>query len=160
MKRGGLLIISTLHCLLVLTCSCSDNQGNTKTKSDKANNDYEMTRQSKEIVAQNVLAAQLARHNEIESQTIFAPYEPIYASVYLTDSQYVEPRRISAFLVHAESVVEEQSVYVNANEQRQEFDFGFSKTPRPVGAYQIRFVEIKRSNGKPVLLARLFLKVE
>jgi hypothetical protein len=38
--------------------------------------------------------------------------------------------------------------------------FVLIRTPRPPGAYQIKFVEIARSNGTPVLLARLFLNVE
>jgi hypothetical protein len=63
-------------------------------------------------------------------------------------------------LVRDEGIIEERSVDVSANETRQEFDFSFTKTPRPLGEYKIRFVEIKRSNGKPVLLARLFLNVE
>lgn len=155
-----MLIISSLLGLLVLANGCSDNQRNTETKPDKANNESKMIGQSKEIVAQNVLAVQLAKHNEIESRTIFAPTEPIYASVYLTDSQYIESRRIFAFLVQDKITIEEQRIEVGANEKQNEFDFCFSKTPRPSGAYQIKFVEIARSNGKPVLLARLFLNVE
>jgi hypothetical protein len=62
--------------------------------------------------------------------------------------------------VRDEAIVEEQSIAAGADEKRQEFDFHFAKTPRPLGAYQIKFVEIARSNGKPVLLARLFLNVE
>ena len=119
-----------------------------------------MASQRKEIIAQNVLAAQLALHHEFEARTSFAPTEAIPASLYLTESSYVEPRRISAFLICEESVVEEESIFVSATEKRQAFDFRFNKTPRPVGVYQIRFVEIARSNGKPVLLARLFLNVE
>ena len=114
----------------------------------------------KEIVAQNVLAAQLAAHYEVEGKTTFGATEPIDASLYLTSSARVEPRRISAFLVREETIIEEHSVPIAAGEARQEFDFRFSKAPRPLGAYQIRFVEIARSNGKPVLLARLFLKIE
>jgi hypothetical protein len=114
----------------------------------------------KEIIAQNVLAAQLAPHHELEAKTTFAPTESIQASLYLTNSSHIEPRRISAFLVRDESVVEEQSIAAGSDETRQEFDFRFAKTPRPLGAYQIKFVEIARSNGKPVLLARLFLNVE
>jgi hypothetical protein len=158
MKRDGSLVIMMLLGLSVLVVGC-DNRHDTDTKPDKTTSDYKAT-QSKEIVAQNVLAAQLARHNEIESRTVFAPTEQICASVYLTNPQHVEPRRISAFLLHDESIIEEQSIDINAGEARQAFDFSFTETPRPSGAYQIKFVEIKRSNGKPVLLARLFLSVE
>lgn len=160
MKRNGSLVISALLGLLVLVGGCSNNQRNADTKSNEATSDSMMAMQSKEIVAQNVLAAQLARHHEIESKTAFAQTEPIYASVYLTNPQHIEPRRISAFLVRDEEIVEEQSIAVGANEKRQEFDFSFTETPRPPGAYKIKFVEIARSHGKPVLLARLFLSVE
>jgi len=83
----------------------------------------------------------------------------------LANSTRVEPRRISAFLVREqtsreETIIEEHSLVIAAGETRQEFDFCFSEAPRPLGAYQIRFVEIARSNGKPVLLARLFLDIE
>ena len=155
-----MLVISTLLGTLVLVGSCGNRQYNADSKPDKTTNDYKMVTQSKEIVAQNVLAAQLARHNEIESRNIFAPTEPIYASLYLTNPQHREPRRISAFLMKDESVIEEQSIDVSQSETRQSFDFSFTKKPRPLGAYQIRFIEIKRSNGKPVLLARVFLSVE
>lgn len=158
MRRGNLLTISVLLSSLVLVVGCSGSQRNDNTKSDNATNDYDIAKQSKEIVAQNVLGAQLARHNEIESRTAFAPTETIYASVYLRNSQHVESRRISAFLLHDEKVIEEQSIDVSASEARQEFDFSFTRKPRPLGAYQIKFVEVKRSNGKPVLLARLFLQ--
>jgi len=160
MKRDGSLVISAVLGLLVLLDGCANNQPNVDSKSDKTTSDSKMAMQSKEIVAQNVLAAQLARHDEIESKTAFAQTEPIYASVYLTTPQHIEPRRISAFLVLEEEVVEEQSIAVGANEKRQEFDFSFTQTPRPLGAYKIKFVEISRSHGKPVLLARLFLSVE
>ncbi|MCM3873637.1 MAG: hypothetical protein ND895_23370 [Pyrinomonadaceae bacterium] len=160
MKRDGSLVISALLGLLVLVGGCGNYQRHADTKSDQAISDSKIARQSKEIVAQNVLAAQLARHHDIESKTAFAQTEPIYASVYLTSPQHIEPRRISAFLVREEEIVEEQSIAVGANEQRQEFDFSFTETPRPPGAYKIKFVEIARSHGKPVLLARLFLNVE
>lgn len=160
MKRGSLVIISVLICLSVLGGGCVSNQHDSDTKSDDLASDSKMMKQSKEIVAQNVLSAQLAKHNDIESRNIFSPTEPIYASVYLTKSQHIEPRRISAFLMRDEIVIEEQSVDVGTNETRQEFDFSFTKTPRQSGEYKIRFVEIKRSSGKPVLLARLFLNVE
>ena len=160
MKRDGALVISTLLGLLMVAGGCGSHQPSADTKSDKTTSDSRMAMQSREIVAQNVLAAQLARHNEIESKTAFAQTEPIYASVYLTNPQHIEPRRISAFLVRDEEVVEEQSIAVGANEKRQEFDFSFTETPRPLGAYKIKFVEIARSQGKPVLLASLFLNVE
>ena len=143
---------------MVFFVCCSGRQRRGNAKSDNMTTDYNMAKQSKEIVAQNVLGAQLARHNEIESRTAFSPTETIYASVYLRNSQHVEPRRISAFLLHDESVIEEQSIDVSASETRQEFDFSFTRKPRPLGAYQIKFVEVKRSSGKPVLLARLFLQ--
>lgn len=94
------------------------------------------------------------------SQDHFAPTETFQDSIYLTRSSHIEPRRISALLVRDEAVVDEQNIAVGADEKRQEFDFRFAKTPRPLGAYQIKFVEIARSNGKPMLLARLFLSVE
>ncbi len=159
MKRDGLSVILSLFGLLMLVVSC-DSQHKTETKPDKTTDNYKMAIQSKEIVAQNVLSAQLAKHNEIESRTIFAPNEPIHASVYLTDSQHIEPRRIYAFLFHDETVIDEQSIYVGESEKRHEFNFSFIKMQRPCGTYQIRFVEITRSNGKPVLLARLFLNIE
>ena len=160
MKRDGSLVISALLGLLVLVGSCGNNQRNADTESKETASDSKIAMQSKEIVAQNVLAAQLARHHEIESKTAFAQTEPIYASVYLTNPKHIEPRRIAAFLVRDEEVVEEQSIAVGANDKRQEFDFSFTQTPRPPGAYKIKFVEIARSHGKPVLLARLFLNVE
>jgi|GEM_PF-1446788 len=159
MKQDNALAISALLGLSVLVGACSNNHRNIVTESEKRTSDSKLAMQSKEIVAQNVLAAQLARHNEIESKNAFAQNETIYASVYLTNPQHIEPRRVSAFLVRDEEVVEEQSIAVGANEQRQEFDFSFTETPRPPGAYKIRFVEITRSSGKPVLLARLFLDV-
>jgi outer membrane murein-binding lipoprotein Lpp len=160
MKRDRSLVISAVLGLSVLIGGCANNQPNADTKSDKTTSDSKMALQSKEIVAQNVLAAQLAKHHEIESKTAFGQTEPIYASVYLTTPQHIEPRRISAFLVLGEDVVEEQSIAVGANEKRQEFDFSFTQTPRPSGAYKIKFVEVTRSHGKPILLARLFLNVE
>ena len=161
MKRDGALVISALLGFLMVAGGCGTHQRTADTKSDNtSSSDSSVAMQSREIVAQNVLAAHLARHNEIESKTAFAQTEPIYASVYLTNPQHIEPRRISAFLVRDEEVVEEQSIAVGANEKRQEFDFSFTETPRPLGAYKIKFVEIARSHGKPVLLARLFLNVE
>jgi hypothetical protein len=124
-----------------------------------AGND-DMAAPRRELIAQNVLAAQLATHGEIEADTTFSTTESIPASLYLTASSHIEARRISAFLVRDEAVFEEQSITVNANEWQQEFDFRFAKAPRPTGHYQIKFIEIARSNGKPILLARLFLKVD
>ena len=146
-----------LVALLTLTISCG---GRANSKSPAAASTYNVASPRKEIIAQNVLAAQLAPHHELEAKTTFAPTESIQASLYLTDSSHVEPRRIAAFLVRDEAVVEEQSIAAGPEETRQEFDFRFAKTPRPLGAYQIKFVEIVRSKGKPVLLARLFLNVE
>jgi len=146
-----------LFALLTFTVSCG---GRVDSKSHASGDTYKVASPRKEIIAQNVLAAQLAPHHELEAKTTFAPTESIQASLYLTISTHVEPRRISAFLVRDESVVEEQSIAAGADERRQDFDFRFAKTPRPAGAYQIKFVEIARSNGKPILLARLFLNVE
>jgi hypothetical protein len=160
MKRDGCSVFSAWLALLVFVGGCSSDQRNPRTEADEMTNDARLATQSKEIVAQNVLAAQLARHDEIESKTAFAQTEPIYASLYLTNPQHIEPRRISAFLVRDEQIVEEQSIAIGADDKRQDFDFRFTETPRPLGAYTIKFVEIARSHGKPVLLARLFLNVE
>ena len=146
-----------LFASITLTVGCTSR---VDSKSHAPRTTYNVSSPRKEIIAQNVLAAQLAPHHELEAKTTFAPTESIQASLYLTGSTHVEPRRISAFLVRDEAVVEEQSIAAGADEKRQDFDFRFAKTPRPAGAYQIKFVEIARSNGKPVLLARLFLNVE
>ncbi len=122
--------------------------------------DVVVASERKEIIARQVLAVQLAAHQEFEDRTNFAPTEVIPASLYLTDAPYLEWRCISAFLVCEKGVVEEESISLSPDDKRQAFDFRFIKTPRPAGAYQIRFVEITRSTGKPVLLARLFLNVE
>jgi len=143
--------------LLTFTVSCG---GRVDSRSHASGDTYKVASPRKEIIAQNVLAAQLAPHHELEVRTTFAPTESIQASLYLANASHVEPRRIAAFLVRDEAVVEEQSIAAGAEEERQAFDFRFAKTPRPPGAYQIKFVEIARSNGKPVLLARLFLNVE
>ena len=155
-----LLITATLFYLAALTASCRGIESCADSNSDQPVSNYNLAASQREIVAQNVLAVQLARHDEIETKTAFTPTEPVYVSVYLTNPRYVEPRRISALLIRDETVVEEQSIAVGADEARQEFDFSFIRTPRPPGAYQIKFVEIARSNGTPVLLARLFLSVE
>jgi len=154
------LVISVLLGLLVLTLSCGNHQSPVDSKPAGPASDYNVASPNREIIAQNVLAVQLAPHHEFESKTTFAPTEPIQASLYLTNSAHIEPRRISAFLVRDEALVEEQSIAVGANEKRQDFDFRFAKMPRPLGTYRIKFVEIARSNGKPVLLAQLFLNVE
>jgi hypothetical protein len=146
-----------LFAVLTLGVSCGSG---VDSKSPAPASTYNVASPRKEIIAQNVLAAQLAPHYELEAKTSFAPTESIQASLYLTNSSHVEPRRISAFLVRDEAVVEEQSIAAGPDDKRHEFDFRFAKTPRPLGAYQIKFVEIARSNGKPVLLARLFLNVE
>ncbi|HEU4390723.1 MAG TPA: hypothetical protein VFV34_23160 [Blastocatellia bacterium] len=121
---------------------------------------YDVAAPRKEIIAQNVLAVQLAPRHAFEAKTTFATTESIPASLFLSDSSPVEKRRITAFLVRDESVVEEQSVSIAAVDERHDFDFRFDRTPRPSGAYEIRFVEIARSSAKPVLLARLFLDIE
>ena len=154
------LVLSGLLGLLALTVNCVRDRRVVDSNSAGTASVYNVAPPRKEIIAQNVLACQLAAHYEVEARTTFSPAEPIPASLYLTDSSHVEPRRICAFLVRDETIVEEQSIAAGANDRRQEFDFRFSKAPRPVGAYQIRFVEVARSNGKPVLLARLFLNVE
>src|SRR5262249_57034740 len=80
----------------------------------------------REIIAQNVLAVQLAAHNEFEAGATFGSTETIPASLYLDDSSYIERRRISALLVRGESLVEEQSICIGANEKHQDFHFPFS----------------------------------
>lgn len=114
----------------------------------------------KEIVSPTVLSVQLATHREIELRTRFTSGEPIDASLFLTNSKHVEPRRIDASLECGQRLIEEQSVWLAAEDERREFDFRFAKTGRPSGDCEIRFVEIARSSGKPVLLARLFLTIE
>jgi hypothetical protein len=142
----------------MVSCSRDDIRVDSKPGGSSANHNAASAR--KEIIAQNVLAVQLAAHHEFEGGTTFSATEPIASSLYLTSSSHVEHRRISAYLVLDDAVVEEQNIEVEANEELQEFDFRFIRVPRPPGDYQIRFVEIARSNGKPVLLARLFLNVE
>ena len=155
------LATSFLLSCLALMIGCCEDQSRVESKPVGPTSSYDVASPHREIVAQNVLAAQLATHNELEAGNEFATTEAIQASLYLTASPHIEPRRISAFLVRAdEAVVEEQSISVDANDTRDEFDFSFAKTPRLPGAYQIRFVEIARSNGKPILLARLFLTVQ
>ena len=155
-----LLAIFRLLGLLALTVSCGKDQSLVGSQPSSQESNHNVPSVRREIIAGNVLAAQLAPHHEFETRTTFAPTEAIPASLSLTMSPYVEPRRISAFLILDEGVVEEQSIAVGANEKREDFDFSFDKKPRPAGTYQIRFIEIARSNGKPVLLARLFLNVE
>jgi hypothetical protein len=154
------IVILVLLGLMGLVGSCGKDQSQLASKTDQLPATYSVAAPRKEIIAPHVLSAQLAPHNQVEAKTTFARTEPIQASVYLTNPSYIESRRIFAFLVNDEAVVEEQSIAVGATDERQEFDFSFAKTPRPLGSYQIRFVEIARSNAKPVLLARLFLNVE
>ena len=154
------LIISLLSGLLLLTVSCGKTPNGTASKSAGAASRDQVATTRKEIIAQNVLAVQLAAHHEFETKMMFAPTEPIPASLYLMASPYSESRRIVAFLTCDEVVIEEQSIAVSANDKREAFDFRFSKTPRPLGNYRIDFIEVARSNGKPMLLARLFLTVE
>jgi hypothetical protein len=154
------LFISIFLGLLALTASCGRDQSRADSKSGGPAGPYNLAPTRKEIIGQNVLGAQLAGRHDVEGRTTFAPTEPIPASLYLNDSVHIEPRRISAFLLRDETVIEEQSIASGANERRLEFDFSFAKTPRPSGTYQIKFIEIARSNGGPVLLARLFLNVE
>jgi hypothetical protein len=143
---------------LIMACGKAPNRIESTPVNPAGNEDMAAPR--RELIARHVLAAQLATHDEIEASTTFSPTESIPASLYLTPSSHIEARRISAFLIRDEIVFEEQSITLKANEKQQEFDFRFAKAPRPLGAYQIKFIEIARSNGKPVLLARLFLKVD
>ena len=153
------LAIFVLVGLMGMTVSCCRDQSRADSKADQALAGYDASPR-KEIIAQHVLSAQLALHNEVESKTTFATTEPIRASLYLTSPSYIGPRRIFAFLVSDEAVVEEQSIALSASDERREFDFHFVKTPRPLGCYQIRFIEVARSTAKPALIARLFLNVE
>ena len=154
------LVILVLLGLINVTVGCCKDQSIVNSKPAEPGITDNVASPRKEIFARNVLSAQLAAHDQFEARTTFAPNEPIPASLFLASSGYVEPRRVSAFLISGEAVIEQQSIAVSANEEREEFDFRFVKTPRPSGNYQIRLVEIARSNGKPVLLARLFLNVE
>jgi len=153
------LAIFVLVGLMGMTVSCCRDQSRADSKADQPLAGYDASPR-KEIIAQHVLSAQLALHNEVESKTTFATTEPIRASLYLTSPSYIGPRRIFAFLVSDEAVVEEQSIALSASDERREFDFLFVKTPRPLGCYQIRFIEVARSTAKPALIARLFLNVE
>jgi len=157
MRRS--LAIFVLVGLMGMTVSCCRGQIHADPKTDQLSAGYDAASR-KEIIAPHVLSAQLAPHDEIESKTTFAPTEPIRASLYLTNPPYPGPRRIFAFLVNDEAVVEEQSIALSASDERREFDFLFVKTPRRLGRYQIRFIEVARSNARPELIARLFLKVE
>ena len=145
--------------LMGMTVSCCRDQSRADSKAAQPLAGYDASPR-KEIIGQHVLSAQLAPHDEVESKTTFAPTEPIPASLYLTSPSYVGPRRIFAFLVSEEAVVEEQSIGLSASDDRRELDFHFVKTPRPLGCYQIRFIEVTRSTAKPALIARLFLNVE
>lgn len=153
------LFVSLILACMALAGSCREDKSRGHSIPESRANDYDAAPR-REIIAQNVLAVQLAAHNEFEAGATFGSTETIPASLYLDDSPYVERRRISALLVRGESLVEEQSISIGANEKHQDFGFRFAKTPRPPGAYEIRFVEIARSSGKPVLMARLFLTVE
>jgi hypothetical protein len=153
------LLISGLLSSLALTVGCANDHSPVDSRTVTASN-YNVASVRREIISHNVLAAQLAPHHEFEAKNTFAPSEPIQASLYLINSPHIEPRRISAFLVRDEVVIDEQSIALAEDEERQDFDFRFAKEPRPTGTYQIQFVEIARSSGKPVLLARLFLSVE
>lgn len=158
MKQSRVIFI--LLGSLALIVGCNRAPGRVDSQEAGAPGNYEVAAPRKELIGQNVLAAQLAAHDEIEAGTTFSPTEIIPASLYLTASSHIEARRISAFLVRDEVVFEEQSITVKADERQLDFDFRFSRAPRPLGAYQIKFVEIARSHGKPVLLARLFLRID
>ena len=145
--------------MMGMTVSCCRDRSRADSRTDQLSPAYDASPR-KEIIAPHVLAAQLAPHNEIESKTTFAPTEPIWASLYWTSPSYIGPRRIFAFLVCDEAVLEEQSIALSASDEHRELDFHFVKTPRPLGRYQIRFIEVARSNAKPAVIARLFLNVE
>jgi hypothetical protein len=149
------LVIATLLAPMLLP-GCRERGGGDSQSGERPGDSVPRTR---EIISSNVLAVHLAAHHEAETRNAFAVTEPIRASIFLLRPLHVEPRRITAFLVREKLVVEEQSISVEADETREEFDFEFVRTPRPPGAYEIRFVEIARSRGKPMLLARLFLNV-
>jgi len=152
------VIVSLIFAVMALPGGCREDKSRLQPPEPSASS-YDIAPR-KEIIAQNVLAVQLAAQNEFETRATFGPTEIIPASLYLDDSSYVETRRIYALLVRDGSPVEEQSISIGADEKRRDFEFRFAKTPRPSGAYQIRFVEIARSSGKPVLMARLFLTVQ
>jgi hypothetical protein len=149
----------TVGCL-ALTVSCRNDQSHVGSMPASESNGHSVATPRREIIRQDVLGAQLAVHHETEARSTFGASEPIPASLILSGSLHYEPRRVFAFLVRDEQIVEEQSIAVRAGETREEFDFHFTKTPRASGTYQIKFVEIARSNGTSVLLARLFLSVE
>ncbi|MGQ0542055.1 MAG: hypothetical protein ACT4O9_09435 [Blastocatellia bacterium] len=150
----------TLLYLAALAVGCRGIESRADSNSEQPVGNYNLAASQREIIAANVLAVQLARHDQIETKTSFAPNEPIFASIYLTDPRHVEPRQLSALLLRDKDVFEVQSITIGSDEKRREYNFTFIRTPRQKGAYQIRFMEIARSHGKPVLLARLFLDVE
>ncbi len=151
--------LSIAAVVFALSCfGCGGGAGEASSRSGWADDGPPPRR--KEIVSPTVLSVQLAMHREIESRTRFTGDEPVDASLFLTNAEHVESRRINASLECGESLIEEQSVWLAAEDERREFDFRFAKMGRPPGDCEIRFVEIARSSGKPVLLARLFLTVE
>lgn len=151
-------IVVAMLALLCFGCDGGPSRAGPEKNRGWTNGEFSMRR--KEIVSPNVLSVQLATHSEIESRTRFTRDEPVDASLFLTNSEHVETRRISASLECGDAVIEEQSIWVEPEENRTEFDFRFAETNRPPGECQIRFVEIARSRGKPVLLAKLFLTIE
>ena len=157
MKRS-LTLLASLG-FVAFFASCAEDQRRSDSNNAATSNATDLSAARKEIVARNVLGAQLASHDKLENKTTFGTRESIAASLYLANSSFIEARRISAFLVHDDAVIEEQTIGEDPGEKRGDLDFQFNNTPRPPGAYEIKFVEIARSNGKPVLLARLFLTV-
>src|SRR5262245_27373455 len=129
-----------LSCLLVLTGACRGNQSR-DSKAPPAGGYHVVAPLRKEIIAPNVLAAQLAAHDEFEGKDVFGPNEVIQASLFLASSGYFEQRRIVGFLISDDVVIEEQTIAVAAGDRREQFDFVFARTPRLMGCYQIRLVE-------------------
>jgi hypothetical protein len=158
MKHFLRLLVLLGSLAFAVSCRKSESLGESKSSTPPEN--YKIASTRREIIAQHVLGAQLAPHHEVEAKSTFSPDEPIQASLYFTDTSEIGSRRILAILVSDETVVEEQGITLESEDARHELDFRFAKTPRPLGSYQIRFVEIARSSPRPVLLARLFLNVE
>src|SRR5262249_59414816 len=118
-------VISVVVGLLAVAIGCGRDQSPDAKPGSSDNLDRASAR--KEIIAQNVLAVQLASRHEFEDKTTFGATEPIPASLYLTSSSQAGPRRVSVLLVREEAIVEEQSITVGPDENREEFDFRFVK---------------------------------
>src|SRR5262245_52852779 len=111
---GRLLAAIVLTCLLAFAGACRGNQSGPDSRAGSPAGDHAgdpvVASSRREIVAPNVLAAQLAAHRELESKTTFTRDEPIQASIFLAVPDYVEQRRIVAFLMSGEGVLEEQTI--------------------------------------------------